>query len=162
MASKKTGNKVGAPRRVSPCESDLIKLGEEMVAWCQQHKPLHIKFWYSIEKGILFSEWDTITQKPEFLPYFEKAMAIVSGNYIDGTINPSIAQRFMRVYFKDVKREENELIEFEAKVKRAEVDNQTEELKAAADMAKKLLDQVSEAQSERKIASNKDNNQAKS
>lgn len=56
-------------------------------------------------------------EKEEFRAYYEKAKDGIARRYIDGTIHPSIAQRFLRIYFPLLKAEENEKIEFEAKVK---------------------------------------------
>ena len=95
------------PRSITPESKDLIALGKEMVEWVKKNKPIHIKEFYCIHKMILFKDWDAYTQKTEFLPYYETAMGLVSLNYINGTINPSIAQRFIRVYFKDVRLEED-------------------------------------------------------
>ena len=56
-------------------------------------------------------------QKKEFIPYYEIALKMVGMLYLDGTVDKSIAQRFLRVYFKDLKEEENEQVEHAAKAK---------------------------------------------
>lgn len=113
-------NPVGRPRTVSLTQEEMITLGEEMLEWVKLNDPIHLKCWYSIEKSFTYNEWDTFTKRPEFVPYYEKALAIVSLKYIDGTINQSIAQRFLRGYFKEMKLEEDETSAYNASLKSKE------------------------------------------
>ncbi len=164
----------GRPRTLSKTPEEMIALGEEMVKWVEEHKPLHLSYWYSIEKMILYDEWKAFQQISEFLPYYKKALCIVSKNYIDGTINSSIAHRFMNVYFKDVKEEEREaimfkgqadfdfkknLLELELKLKSTIDGNVNEEIK---EQYKALMAQFSNLQSDRKIDDSNSNAAAKS
>lgn len=138
------------PRSVSLPPEDMIKLGEEMVAWVKENKPLHISKWYSIEKGILFSEWDTMSKKPEFVPYYEQAMQIIGEQYLDknSNVREGASQRWQRVYFRDLAREEDgkedrkmekdfeykkKLLELEAYVKSKQNENVSEDVKIAFD-----------------------------
>ena len=98
----------GRPRTVSLSKEEMIDLGKEMVNWVEEHKPLHLSKWYSIHKMFTYNEWDAMTRIPEFLPYYEKALSLVKEKYIDGTIAPAIANRFLRRYYKEVKDEEDE------------------------------------------------------
>lgn len=98
----------GRPRTTCPDKDELIKLGEEMVKWVILHQPIHLSHWYCREKMIVYNQWKQMISKPEFHPYYEKALSIVSEKYIDGTIPPAIASRFIRGYFKHVKEEEDE------------------------------------------------------
>jgi hypothetical protein len=104
----------GAPRTTSPSPEEVIKLGKEMLAWVKEKNPIHIKQWYSIEKGIIYKDWKALIQLKEFLPYYEQALNIISLKYIDKTseIRDSVAHRFLRVYYKDVKDEEDETAKF--------------------------------------------------
>lgn len=89
---------------------EMIKLGEEMVEWVEKNKPLHLSQWYTIHKMYTYKQWDCFTQVKEFLPYYEKALKLVALNYINGTIAPAIAQRFLRAYFDDMRiQEDNDL-----------------------------------------------------
>lgn len=127
----------GSPRTVSLSKNEMISLGKEMVEWVKENEPIHIKQWYSLQKRFTYNEWKSFIQLPEFLPYYQEALSIVSLKYIDGTINPSIAQRFLRVYFKDVKEEENQELEHK-------VDKETESKKQVLDhQAKIAKDSVS-------------------
>ena len=100
----------GRPRTVSLPPEEMIKLGEEMIKWVKEHPEiLHLSEWYSIEKMYLESQWDTMCRCPEFFPYYEQALKIVGRKYLDKTSNvrDGISQRWQRVYFKDLKRQED-------------------------------------------------------
>lgn len=104
------GNKGGAPRTTSLQPEEMIALGEEMCAWVAIHKPLHLCVWYSFEKNITDSQWNTYIDRPEFTPYYEKALKLVGMQYLDKTSNvrDGISQRWQRVYFKDLRKQEDE------------------------------------------------------
>lgn len=138
------------PRSVSPEPEELEKLGVEMVEWVKQNKPTHLSEWFSIEKGILWKQWDTMCQREEFIPHYEIALSIVAKNARDGTLDKSIAQRFLSLYHRDLKREEREEKEFEAKLKTDELSKVEAQHTAKADA---ILNQLSELQS--KIADSK-------
>lgn len=104
----------GCPRTVSLPKEEMVALGKEMVAWVKQNKPIHLKQWYSFEKSYTYNEWKAMIQCPEFLPYYDKALGLVGMHYIDGTVDKSISQRFLRHYFKELKEEENEEIDYRA------------------------------------------------
>ena len=110
----------GRPRTTSPDDDGLIKLGQEMVEWVKQNDPIHLSQWYSIEKGILYKEWKCIIQHAAFLPYYEKALLLIGQKYLlkDSPIEPNLKQRWQRVYFKELKEEEDETKEFEAQLKK--------------------------------------------
>lgn len=97
----------GRPRTTSLPPDEMIILGKEMIEWVDKHNPKHLSEWYTIEKMYTYKQWDAFTQVPEFLPYYEKALKMVARSYIDGTIPPPIAQRFLRLYFKDMKDQED-------------------------------------------------------
>jgi len=96
----------GRPRTVSLEPKEMIKLGEEMLQWLVDNKAIHVKQWYSLEKGISKKQWKMMIDLPEFTPYYELALNLVSIKYIDGTINNSIAQRFIRHYFEEVRTDD--------------------------------------------------------
>lgn len=99
------------PRKVSFCEKEMIALGEEMVAYVKKNKKniLHLCEWYTIEKGFTYNEWKNFIQKAEFFPYYEQALKIVGLKYVDKTSNvrDGISQRWQRVYFPDLKEQED-------------------------------------------------------
>lgn len=158
------------PRTTSLSEEEMIALGEEMVAWVDSNNPLHLSEWYSIEKMIIYKDWKAMIQLTEFLPYYERALKMIARNYLDGTVAPPIAQRFMRIYFGDVRDSEDQhfedeyarklkLIQDEAKLK-ADIGNQTHE--ETREQLDALLALISSTQSSRKIDANKSNTDIKS
>lgn len=139
------GNNGGRPRTVSLPPDDMVKLGEEMLEWLQNNPDtLHLSKWYSQTKMFTYKQWDTFTKAPEFFPYYEKALSIVAEKYIDGTIHPSISQRFLRIYFKDVRDSEDEKMRFEYELK-----GKAEQAKYDAESLKQLsavMDQIKSTQ----------------
>lgn len=114
------------PRTLTPEDPELEILGQELVDWAtyadtekprKDDKRLHLKQWYALKKSFTKVKWDKMCEKPVFRAYYEKAQAALAIRYIDGTVNPSIAQRFLRLYFGDLKKEEDATAEFTAKLK---------------------------------------------
>lgn len=109
----------GAPRTVSLPPEEMIQLGKEMVNWVKENKPLHLSHWYLLEKNILHSTFrDCYRKCKEFYPYYEQAMAIIGERYLscDG-IDKGIANRWQRVYFKDLRDEEDARTKYDAETK---------------------------------------------
>jgi hypothetical protein len=104
----------GRPRTVCPEKEELIKLGQEMVQWCTDNKPLHLCEWYSIKEDITDNVWDTMRKRDEFVHYYRKALKIVGLGYLDkdSSVDRTIKDRWQRVYFKDLKEEEDETARF--------------------------------------------------
>lgn len=101
----------GAPRTVSPSMKDMIALGKEMVEYVKKNKKtiLHLSEWYTIEKGYTYNQWKTFIQREEFVPYYEQALKIVGLKYVDknSNIRDKISDRWQRVYFPDLKEQED-------------------------------------------------------
>jgi hypothetical protein len=100
----------GRPRTVSLSPEEMHALGKEMVAWVLENKPIHLSQWWCIEKMYTDKEFDTIHVCPEFFPYYEKCIKIIGLNYLlkNSKIEPNIKNRWQRVYFKDLKKSEDE------------------------------------------------------
>lgn len=100
------------PRSVSFSIDKMIELGEEMIAYVKKNKKtiLHLCEWYTIEKGFTYKEWKTFIQRDEFVPYYEQALKIVGLKYVDknSNVRDGISQRWQRVYFGDLKEQEDE------------------------------------------------------
>ena len=112
----------GAPRTVSPPVGELAELGIEMIEWVKINNPIHLSMWWGGQKFILESVWRAMCECKEFLPYYEEALRLVGYNYLfqDSGIEPSIKQRWLRVYFKDLKRNEDETARFNADLRKDE------------------------------------------
>lgn len=107
------------PRTTCPGDEELEELGKEMVQWVIENNPVHLSRWYSIKKGILYNCWKAMIQKESFLPYYEQALLLIGYQYLlkDSVINPSISQRWQRIYFKDLRDEEDETAKYNASLK---------------------------------------------
>lgn len=101
----------GRLRTVSFSDEKMIELGEEMIDYVKKNKKtiLHLCEWYTIEKGFTYNEWKTFIQKEVFLPYYEQALKIVGMKYVDknSNVRDGISQRWQRVYFGDLKEQED-------------------------------------------------------
>tara|TARA_R110002126_G_C10444796_1_gene499205 strand:+ start:1218 stop:1688 length:471 start_codon:yes stop_codon:yes gene_type:complete len=116
-------NKVGAPRTVTPEKEELIELGKDLVAWAldtEQELRYHLNQWYTLKHGFTKDQWDCMLMKPEFKAYYKKAKVSIASRYVDSSIHPSIAQRFLRLYFPDLAKEENELLKFKSQLAKEE------------------------------------------
>jgi hypothetical protein len=99
----------GRPRTVSFEPEEMILLGEEMLKWVKENDPIHLSMWYYGVKYFLYEEWETMIKRPEFVGYYERAMSIIGYKYLkkDSPIEPSLKQRWARVYFKDLRKQED-------------------------------------------------------
>jgi len=102
----------GRPRHFNYPKEKMIALGEEMVAWVKLNEPkiLHLSEWYTIEKGFTYNEYKMFIQREEFLPYYEQAMRIIGRKYLDknSIVRDSISHRWQRIYFKDLREQEDQ------------------------------------------------------
>lgn len=102
----------GRPRSVIPEKEELIELGKDLIEWAstQQKKgdPIRVRFcdWYT-DRGFIRKQWEEFRDKPEFSWYYEKARSLMALRYIDGTVNQSIAHRYLRIYDPELKNEED-------------------------------------------------------
>lgn len=126
------GNKGGRPRTSSPSPEECIALGEEMIAWVAEHKPTHLSEWFSIEKMILWKVWDNMVETAEFSPYYEMALSMVAQNCRNGTLDKTLASRFLSLYHRDLKRDEYAKLKYESDLRKVENEVVTE-----AEFAKK-------------------------
>lgn len=101
----------GRPRTSVPEKEELIKLGEDLLQWAseKQQDELRCRWceWYAIKHFFIRSQWKRMLDTPEFRPYYEAAQAHMSQRWIDGTINHSIAHRYIRLYDPELKEEED-------------------------------------------------------
>lgn len=133
----------GRPRTVSFTEEEMIELGEEMVTFVKKNKKtiLHLCEWYTIEKGFTYKEWKTFIQRAEFVPYYEQALKIVGLKYMDknSNVRDGISNRWQRVYFGDLKENEDETADADAVRKASALKS---EAKAIEEERLKVLEEV--------------------
>lgn len=144
----------GRPRDVSFEPEEMIALGEEMIAWIALNPGiLHLSQWYTIHKGFIYNEWKTFIKRQEFVPYYEQALKMVGIKYLDkeSNVREGASHRWQRVYFPDLREEEEETKDFESARKVKEAKAGTPEERAKADEIVKQLDNLQERSSENKI-----------
>lgn len=134
----------GRPRTTAFPPEEMIALGQEMVEWIKVNNPLHLSEWYTIEKGFLYEEWKCFIQIKEFLPYYEISLKLVGKQYLDkqSNIRDGISQRWQRVYFKDLKDQEDQ--DYKDKLD-AELAHKKEVIAHEAKAKAQLAEQVQES-----------------
>lgn len=102
----------GRPRSAIPEKDELIELGKDLVSWAsaQQKKgeSIRVRFcdWYT-DKGFIRKQWEHMREKGEFQWYYEKARSLMALRYVDGTVNQSIAHRYLRMYDPELRDDED-------------------------------------------------------
>lgn len=104
------GHGCGRFRTVCPSDEELVVLGEELVEWVRQNNPVHICEWYQFEKDITDNCWEVMIQKEVFLAYYKKALKMIGLNYLkeDTGIEPNVKNRWLRLYWKDLRKQEDQ------------------------------------------------------
>lgn len=144
----------GRPRTAIPERDELIELGKDLVKWSEQQfqsakdAPTRWCEWYT-DRGFVRKQWEHMREKEEFQWYYEKALANISKRYSDGTINSSIAHRYLRVYDHEVRDRENQ--DKEDDLKREQALQQG----VAKDYEDKLMTIANQLQRAREAFSNK-------
>ena len=125
------------------------------------------KKYFIFANGILFKSNSLIKNgihlRAEFVPYYERAIKMVGMKYLDKTSNvrEGISQRWQRVYFKDLRKSEDQDLDAAAARSKevAAVQAVSPEFNEKVDS---LIGALNNAHSERKMASNKVKEDAKS
>lgn len=111
----------GRPRTTTPEDKELIELGKELLAWateeCDELR-YHLNQWWCLKNGYTKDHWDLMCDKKSFHPYYERARVALAARYVDGSINATIASRFLRLYFPDMMKNENDLVKLKAELAR--------------------------------------------
>lgn len=100
------------PRTAVPEKEELIELGKDLVSWASEKKKGELRCrwceWYAIRHFFIRIQWKLMIEKEEFKPYYENARAYLCNRWLDGTINSSIAHRYLRIYDPELRDAENE------------------------------------------------------
>jgi hypothetical protein len=134
----------GRPRTAIPQKDELIELGKDLVEWAsEKHKrgeAVRVRFcdWYT-DRGFIRRQWEDFRDKPEFAWYYEKARSLMATRYVDGTINQSIAHRYLRIYDPELRDEENIDADQDVARKAAALRNET---KAMEEEKYRVLEEV--------------------
>lgn len=101
----------GRPRTAIPEKEELIKLGEDLLNWASEKKKGELRArwceWFACKHFFLRDQWKRMIDTPEFRPYYEAAQPYLAEKWIDGTINHSIAHRYLRIYDPELKENED-------------------------------------------------------
>ena len=92
---------------------ELIELGEDILKWIQDtwndDRIVHLSQYY-IPKGYCRSSWKNIIQRQAFLPYYEQVIEALGTKMLTNSKFPqSYGNRFLPVYFKDIRESEREI-----------------------------------------------------
>ena len=133
----------GRPRTSIPEKEELIKLGEDLLLWASTKVKGELRCrwceWFAKRHFFLRKQWKRMIDTEEFRPYYEAAQAYLADRWIDGTINQSIAHRYLRIYDPELKEEEDiKADEDEARKARA----LKNEAKAIEEEKQKVLNEV--------------------
>jgi len=135
---------VGRPRTAIPEKKELIELGKDLVSWAstfpEKGQPIRVRYcdWYT-DRGFIRKQWEEFRDKPEFAWYYEKARSILALRYIDGTVNQSIAHRYLRIYDPELRDSENKDLDAEQERKATALKNET---RAIEEEKMKVLEEV--------------------
>lgn len=120
---QKEGKKVARPRTVSPPPKECIELGKDLLKWISEdtdEERLLLGQWWSIKHGIPKKVWKQMKLQPEFTPYYEIAQQYMALKCINGTISDGFAHRYIRMYDTELCDNENEKLQFQSELKKAE------------------------------------------
>ena len=102
---------LGRPRTSIPDDEELIKLGEDLVEWASTKKKGELRCrwceWYACKHFFIRKQWKRMVDTEAFRPYYEIAQSYLAEKWIDGTINQSIAHRYLRIYDPELKENED-------------------------------------------------------
>ena len=108
----------GRLRTTAPSDEELEKLGEDLLVWAAEKKKGELRCrwceWYSRKHFFIRKEWKRMIDTPIFRPYYEAAQTYLAEKWIDGTINASIAHRYLRLYEPELRESEDADAEAEA------------------------------------------------
>jgi len=104
------GHGKGRPRTTCPSDEELEVLGIEMIEWISNNDCVHVSEWWAIEKMILEKVWERMTDQIVFQPYYTKALKMIGRKYLkaDTCVEPRIKDRWQRVYYGDLRKQENQ------------------------------------------------------
>ena len=101
----------GRPRTCIPEKDELIKLGQDLLDWASEKVEGELRCrwceWYAKKHFFIRKHWKRMLDTEEFRPYYETAQAYLSEKWINGTINQSIAHRYLRIYDPELRENED-------------------------------------------------------
>ena len=101
----------GRPRTSIPEKEELIELGKDLLAWASTKVKGEMRCrwceWYSGKHFFIRTQWKRMVDTEEFRPYYEAAQQYLAQRWLDGTVNQSLAHRYIRIYDPELRYEED-------------------------------------------------------
>lgn len=152
------GNKFGIGHGRPPAhytDEEAIALGEELLVWMQDQDNdpnsdiVHLSEWYSEVKGIDPRHYELMCRRECFRAYYEKARKWMGKRLMKNkTLHSSYGNRFLAVYFSELKQHEIEMATIKA-------NTEAESKKEQMDAQQKNMELLNRQLSDRNIADNK-------
>lgn len=102
----------GRPRENIPEKDEMIELGKDLVEWASTKVKGELRCrwceWYAKRHFFIRTQWEKMIEKPEFRGYYEVARVYLSERWLDGTVKEGIAQRYLRLYDKELRDHEDQ------------------------------------------------------
>lgn len=121
----------GRPRTVSPDPEKCVELGKDLVNWATEPTEewrCLLGQWWSLKQKMIRNDWNSLKQAPEFLPYYEQAQQALAVKAVNGTMEKSFGQRYIRLYDRELVDAENEKAKFDAALKKEAEQTQPKEI----------------------------------
>lgn len=137
------GHGYGAPRTVCPDDDGIHELGRELLEWAKgddknERLRCHLNQWWALEKDMPKNMWKALCNHEIFMEYYEKAKIAIARKYIDGSVNASIAHRFMWHYFPEAEKQDKDKAKYESDLKKDQAQEFDGKLGEVLDHLKKL------------------------
>jgi len=143
------GNKFGVGHGRPPAhftDDDAHVLGKELLEWMSKEDDnpdsdvVHLSEWYSEIKGIDPRHFEALCRRECFLGYYEKARKWMGKRLMKNkNLHSSYGNRFLAVYFKELKEHEIEMATIKANT---QADSDKEKADAARQNMERFADQV--------------------
>lgn len=114
------GNKGGRPRVFEMSEEECKKLGEDLLEWAKKPDSLLMSMFYCVEKHIARDNWKLLVVRDEFSPYYKEAQALLAQKCINGGMEKSFGHRYIRLYDRELREDEDETARFNHDLKMKE------------------------------------------
>lgn len=97
-------------------DDEVIAFGEDLLKWMEkmdrEEKPVwHLSDWYYDTMNFTPSEWDTLENRVNFIPYKKRAMQWMGKKVLSGPMATAYGSRFVGIYFGEVREHEKQIMQ---------------------------------------------------
>lgn len=99
------------PRTTTPEYDEVLELGQDLVKWATEEteEPRTLwSAWYALKHGLIEQQWKLLKQREEFRPFYEIARASLAQKLHKGTLEKTLAHRYLGLYDRSLNEFENE------------------------------------------------------